>query len=210
MFEIESKDYKENEFGIVIDNFYRSPKKVQELLLTLDPRPHKFDCFPSHNGKYFKDMRHELYSSHITPVYNFLSKFSKQNPLGNGGFKRINSNVYRMKKDPFNTYDTHYWWPHFDMGYTAILYLNEEDDSGTNLYRSCDEEEEAKLQVMEHYEPWRPKEKYDLLHTFEPKFNRLVMFNGHKYCHGMNITSDLFTGKDARLNQVFFFDGEFT
>ena len=207
MFEVQSWEVQECEYGIVIDNFYWSPKRIQELILTLDPKPHKADLKPSYNGKYFKDMRHTLYSGQVIPIYEFLNKWAKQKPLGENGERRISSNVFRMKKDPFHTPDTHYWWPHFDMGWTAIVYLNEEDDTGTNLYETCEEEETAKNNTEEHYEPWRPKEKYKLLHTFEPKFNRLVMFDGSKYCHGMNLCSDKFSTGHPRMNQVFFYDG---
>ena len=165
MFEIQSFDVQETEYGFVIDDFYWSPRRIQEMLMTIDPVPHKHDCKPSYNGKYFKDMRHTLYSGNVASIYEFLGKLSKQKPLGKDGHRRISSNIFRMKDDPFHTPDTHYWWPHFDQGYTAIVYLNEEDDTGTNLYETCDEEEIAKQNTEEHYEPWRPKEKYNLLHT---------------------------------------------
>ena len=206
MFEVQSWDVQETEYGYIIDDFYWSPKRIQEMFMTLDPIPHKHNVKPSYNGKYFKDMRHNLYSGQLKPIYDFLGKITKKRPK-EGQDRRLSSNIFRMKDDPFHTYDTHYWWPHFDQGYTAIVYLNEVDDTGTNLYQSCDEEEMAKQNTEEHYEPWRPKEKYKLLHTFEPKFNRLVMFNGNKYCHGMNLKSNLFSKGQCRMNQVFFYDG---
>ncbi len=206
MFEFQT-NVKETEYGIIIDDFYRSPYKVRELLLTLDPSPHKHDATPSYNGRYFKDMRHTLYSQHVIPIYKFLSQWSRQPPLGQNGERRISTNVFRMKRSSFHTPDTHYWWPHFDQGYTAILYLNEEDDTGTNLYLTNKKEEEAKFATEEHYEPWRPKGEYELIHTFEPKFNRLIMFNARKHCHGMNLCSDLFSTGIPRMNQVFFYDG---
>tara|TARA_B100001079_G_C16353609_1_gene489445 strand:- start:259 stop:933 length:675 start_codon:yes stop_codon:yes gene_type:complete len=219
MYEIQNTEAVENEFGIVIDDFLWNPRGVMNMLMTLDPIAHKKGCadrgLPDYNGKLFKDMRHTLYSRDLTPVYRFLAKWSKQPPLGNPQDprteRRITTNVFRIKDDPFHTPDTHYWWPHFDMGWTAILYLNEEDDTGTNLYRSlCEKEEEEKDKTEEHYQPWRLKEKYELIHTFEPKFNRLVMFDGSKHCHGQNIhsKSELFRTNKARLNQVFFYDGK--
>ena len=219
MYEIQNTDPVENEFGIVFDDFLWHPRGVREMLITLDPVAHKKGCsdrgLPDYNGKYFKDMRHTLHSKDLTPIYRFLAKWSKQPPLGNPQDirteRRITTNVFRIKDDPFHTPDTHYWWPHFDMGWTAILYLNEQDDTGTNLYRSLDpEEEKAKDKTEEHYQPWRLKEKYELIHTFEPKFNRLVMFDAEKHCHGQNIhsKSEFFRNNQARLNQVFFYDGK--
>ena len=208
MYEIQNFDAVENEFGIVIDDFLWNPRGVMHMLMTLDPVAHKRGV--GYNGKYFKDMRHTLYSQDLIPVYRFLSKWSNQPPLCPTG-RRISTNVFRIKDDPFHTPDTHYWWPHFDQGWTAILYLNEQDDTGTNLYRSLDpEEEKTKDKTEEHYEPWRLKEKYELIHTFEPKFNRLIMFDAEKHCHGQNIhsKSEFFRTNQARLNQVFFYNGK--
>ena len=46
--------------------------------------------------------------------------------------------------------------------------------------------------------------------NFEPKFNRLIMFDAEKHCHGQNIhsKSEFFRTNQARLNQVFFYDGK--
>ena len=218
MYQINTLKPKRVEYGLIFDDFLKYPDKVAEMLFTLNPIAHKKGCeareLPSYNGKLFKDMRHTLYSNKVEAIYKLLGRWSKQNPLGDpsdGNLgKRITTNVFRIKDDPFHTPDTHYWWPHYDMGWTAILYLNEIDDTGTNLYRSLDKgEEEAKDITEEHYEPWRSKDKYELLYTFEPKFNRLVFFNAKDICHGQNIhsESELFRTNKCRMNQVFFFDG---
>ena len=60
--------------------------------------------------------------------------------------------------------------------------------------------------INEHYEPWRPKNKYKLLKTLEPAYNRLVFFDGAKFPHGMNVTNDRYFGYEYRNNQVFFMD----
>ena len=57
----------------------------------------------------------------------------------------------------------------------------------------------------EHYKPWRSKENYRLIETLEPKFNRMVLFDGLKFFHGMNICNDDYFSDQYRMNQVLFF-----
>ena len=49
-------------------------------------------------------------------------------------------------------------------------------------------------------------QKYKLLKTLEPSYNRLVLFDGLKFIHGMDVTNDRYFGNESRNNQVFFFD----
>ena len=48
------------------------------------------------------------------------------------------------------------------------------------------------------------KEDYELLLTFEGKYNRLVLFNGKKFYHG----ADVYYSPIKRFNQVLFFTDE--
>ena len=65
-----------------------------------------------------------------------------------------------LKKNYFNDYKNFYWWPHTDLGYTGIVYLNRENSfSGTNLYENLDQSSEPP-NCSEHCFPWRPKSKY--------------------------------------------------
>ena len=61
-------------------------------------------------------------------------------------------------------------------------------------------------EVNEHYAPWRSKDEFELIKHLEPKYNRLVFFDGYKFPHGMNICTDRYFGEEYRKNQVFFFD----
>ncbi len=60
--------------------------------------------------------------------------------------------------------------------------------------------------IPEHSAPWRQKEKYKKIKTLIPKYNRLVLFDGYKFPHGMNITNDRYFSNEYRNNQVFFFE----
>jgi hypothetical protein len=57
----------------------------------------------------------------------------------------------------------------------------------------------------EHYEPWKSKEKFELIHSIEPKYNRMILFDGFKYDHGMNICNDDYSSETYRMNQALFF-----
>lgn len=179
-----------------MDNGVQRPQEVEE------DRAH----MKNYNGEYFADMRHEFYSDKILPAYEHLHHVLlgmgiKQVPCDR---RAVISNCFVFKKHPFNTYDKSYWWPHKDAGYSVLVYLNREDNTGTNIYKCLEPDYEGE-DVREHEQPWRPKEHYNKIFTLEPKFNRAVIFNGEKYHHGMNIHDDLFAGSEPRINLGFFF-----
>lgn len=182
-----------------IDNFYANPKLVRNYILSNKPSYHKSKDIITYNGIYFTDMRHDIENEEIKNVYEYLQNLCNRNALSSN----ILTNYFTFTESNFNNYTDNYWWPHYDSGYTAIIYLNEgEDNCGTNLYENLDK----KLpKVPEHYCPWRSKNKFNLIKTLRSKFNRLVMFDALKFCHGMNICDDRYQS-EYRLNQVLFFD----
>ena len=97
---------------------------------------------------------------------------------------------------------------HQDPGYNGIVYLNKDDtESGTNLYENLCPEEEPPY-CPEHYQPWRPKSSFRVVESLKPKYNRLVLFDGFRFPHGMNIVNNDYFGEEFRMNQVFFFMAE--
>ena len=58
--------------------------------------------------------------------------------------------------------------------------------------------------TSEHQEPWRNKKEWKLIHSIPQKFNRLVLFDGLKFTHGLAMNEDHYFN-DYRLNQVMFF-----
>ena len=186
-----------------IDDYYSDPDSVVRSFLATLPGLWKHDQARSMNGIYFEDRRHDVYHSDSIQVYRHLSALCGQKPYIDG---QVITNLTRFKKCDFNDYEDHYWWPHRDSGYTGIIFLNNNpgDISGTNLYRSKGVGDYVK-HLNEHELPWRLKENYELIHTLEPKYNRLYLFDGKKFLHGMNIADDMYFGEEYRLNQVFFF-----
>jgi len=187
----------------IIDNFYENPNSIVEYFLNIKPELWKDYEKPSYNGVYFEDRRHIIESEKIKETYDFLSFLCGQNSCHERNL--ITTNASRFKRSEFNNYKENYWWPHPDYGYTGIVYLNVDDDvSGTNLYDVVNPEEEFP-DCPEHYAPWRNKKNFKVIKTFCPRYNRLVLFNGLKFIHGMNICNDDYFGENYRFNQVFFF-----
>jgi hypothetical protein len=186
-----------------IDNFYDNPDEVLNFIMNFKPNLHKSNSYPSYNSIFFEDRRHVIHCQEVAKVYQFLSDMCGQKPLH--GYDKIITNVTTFKKNNFNDYHNNYWWPHLDEGYTAIVYLNQDDDcSGTNLYKIINHSEEPP-DCAEHYAPWRKKNNFELVYSIEPKYNKMVLFDGSKHVHGMNICDEKYFSKQYRINQVFFF-----
>ena len=188
----------------IIDNFYKHPDEISNYLFK-EPAPlHKLyeDGF-TYNNVLFEDRRLEVYDSKLKPVVNFLSDLSSQKPLSYD----IVTNQARFSNHDFNDYENCVWWPHQDEGYNGIVYFNKNDsECGTNFYSMITDDSYFLNDVSEHCAPWRPKEKYEISKTLIPKYNRLVLFDGYKFPHGMNIVNDRYFSNEYRNNQVFFFE----
>jgi hypothetical protein len=189
----------------IIENFYEDPNCILNFLSKTTPDLWKKEEDPTHNGIFFEDRRHELYSADMVKVYNFLSSLCKQTPQNNNDWG-IYTNCITFKKCKFNDYVNNYWCPHYDSGYNAVIYLNNDDeDCGTNFYENISLDDEI-FGDNEHFMPWIKKSKLKVIKSIRPKFNKLVLFDGNKFLHGMNICNDFYFGKNNyRLNQVLFF-----
>ncbi len=184
-----------------IDDFYLKPEEVKNYLFSEEPPLWKIEQKPSNNGVMFEDRRLCKRNARIFNVIKFLSELCKQEPL----VSDVLTNMTRFVKDDFNNYTDNVWWPHRDEGYNAIVYFNENCECGTNLYENCGDTPP----VPEHYQPWRPKEKYKFIDHLAPKYNRMVLFNGNKFVHGANICNDRYFSDEYRCNQVFFFTDKY-
>ena len=186
-----------------IDNFYKDPEEVSDYLFNREVPLWKIEESPSYNGVRFEDRRLKMYDKRLQPVINFLCELSSQKPLLND----ITTNQSRFYKHDFNDYKNCVWWPHVDNGYNGIVFFNKNDtECGTNLYsQTIDSSEKNYYNLPEHSAPWRPKENYEKIKTLTPKYNRLVLFDGLKFPHGMNIINDRYFSEEYRINQVFFF-----
>ena len=183
-----------------IDNFYKHPHDIKNYLFG-EPAPlHKIDETPSNNNVYFEDRRLFKNDERLNHVVDFLGSLVSQKPWT----YEIITNQTKFYNHKFNNIDDCYWWPHYDGGYNGIVYFNDDEENGTNFYY---ERNEQKM-LTEHHQPWRPKGDFRVLKHLQPKFNRLVFFDGYKFLHGMNITNKRYFSHEYRNNQVFFFEQE--
>ena len=195
-FVIQKEEFSKS-FIYIIDNFYKNPEQVHDYLFKDEAPLHKIEEVPTCNNVYFEDRRLFKEDERLIPVINFLSKLVFQKPLT----YELLTNQTKFYIDDFNDYKNCYWWPHHDAGYNGIVYFNNDNQNGTNIYYEI----KSKKMLTEHYQPWRSKNDFKVLKHLEPKFNRLVFFDGYKFLHGMNIINDRYFSDEYRKNQVFFF-----
>jgi hypothetical protein len=180
-----------------MDNFYRYPDEILEfLLIRSTPNLWKAEEQPSYNGKYFLDKRHNFYVPGFEAIEAALGNICGQTVRYPG---RVVTNCTQFIDKSFNNYKNNYWAPHTDLGYNAIIYFT---SSGTNIYDQIEDDFET---MPEHYAPWRAKSKFQLLKTLDAEYNRLVMFDGYRFLHGMDIADDTYF-KRQRVNQAIFFN----
>ena len=201
----------------VIDDFYRAPREIVDMLKANEPPVWKSEDVAagrSYNTVHFDDRRHRIRTAEVTPVYDFVSRLCGER---SGEDDMVYTNFTRFRRVPFNDYQNCYWWPHVDAGYNAIVYLNDNGvDAGTNLYAikskpasKPDSKPDSKLEYTEpeHMSPWRPRDGFEVIKAFRSQFNRMVLFDGARFYHGMKIDDDYyFDGQERRMNQVLFMD----
>ena len=151
--------------------------------------------------KYFEDLRHSYNFKDMENVERYLQNIVNQKIK----YKEYNflTNVIKFTDKNFNDYENNYWYPHKDFGYTAIIYFDEKNLNGTNLYEDISGDFNELKNIPEHVKPWRPKKKWKIIHTIKSKYNRCVIFDGNMY-HGMAINDNTYFEKH-RINQVIFF-----
>lgn len=179
------------------DNFYKNPIKVLEFILSQPRKQWKSWDTPSYNGIHFLDQRHDFYDSRLLSVSKEIEKLCGETVAQP---EQIVTNCMTFYDKKFNNYSDNYWAPHTDLGYTALIYLNQEDCEGTNFYQKVCEDP---WHTPEHYEPWRSSHRYKLVDMVQSRFNRMVLFNGASIVHGMSVNSNRFFNS-LRINQAIF------
>jgi len=186
-----------------ISNFYKDPDSILEFFLSHEPPLWKKEETPSYNGIFFEDRRHHYHAYEMIAIHQFLANLCGQKPLDKMSIK---TNQCRFKNDPYNDFDNHYWCPHIDAGYNGIVYFNKNDDkNGTNLYRFLDIIPKQPDFIPEHFAPWHKKINYEVVKYLKSEYNKLYLFDGKKFLHGMNVSNKRYFGSNYRINQVFFF-----
>jgi len=187
-----------------IDNFYEDPLSICVLFLSEKPKLHIKTEKDNLNGTIFEDRRHLFLHKDVKKVFEYLSNICNHVSASQTS-ETIATNVGKFVDCSLNDYENNYWWPHYDMGYTAIIYLNYDDEeNGTNLYEPLDNY--PSNMPEEHIEPWISKKRFKLLKTLKPKYNRMVLFDAKKFLHGQHVSNKKYFENEYRLNQVLFFE----
>jgi hypothetical protein len=192
-----------------MNNFFKFPEKIVNVLDNTQPCAWKIQeqeyGYKNFNTIKYLDRRHFLDGPPIDLLYTIFSDILKEEPLSGLGNTKIHSNFFLMKDRDYNDYKNNYWCPHRDGGYNMIIYLNHYNGGGTNLYERIQYDHPETFK--EHSDPWRHKSKYKVLKTLKAEFNKMYIFDGKKFLHGMAIEDDTFF-KVERKNLVLFFKNE--
>tara|TARA_B100001027_G_C16260965_1_gene329414 strand:- start:1013 stop:1609 length:597 start_codon:yes stop_codon:yes gene_type:complete len=196
MFEINNKKVEEFEHFKVIRDFYKNPDEVVEFIHRYEPQPHKSPIGYFSQGYDFDDMRHSICTYQIKPVWDFLSKVTKQIPLQDNPDQEysIETNYTYFRQ----IYKDKHFYPHRDFGQTAMVYLDKDIANGTNIYKNISWDE-RKIEHKDHY--CNGNEVEVIAHT-PSEYNKLVIWDGYKL-HGL-CQDERYIDK-WRLNQIFFF-----
>ena len=135
---------------------------------------------------------------------DIVKNLTGYNPSSN----QIYTNETIFFDEPLNDWDNYYFNVHRDMGYNFIVYLNKDsEECGTNLY---DYDQYDSLTNLLHYgeehvHPWVAKSKIARMAHLKGIYNRMVLFDGKLFPHGMNIIKNKFTNK-YRQNITSFYE----
>jgi hypothetical protein len=171
-----------------IDNFYKYPKEIINLINKKPKIIHKQKETPSYNMIYFKDQRHSFYHEEMAPIIKDIENLINKKYQTLETRENFFTNCQMWYDVKFNDYKNNYWWPHLDDGWTGLIYLNKDNTSGTNLYESSIDFE-AQKNTNEHLEPWRNKKLWNKIYTIQSKFNRLVLFKADDIFHGAEVNN---------------------
>ena len=191
---------------IIIDNFYNNPIDTRNFILSQD-----FFVKGNFPGQrtisYANDHLKEMIQKYIEP-FGKITQFPCPNP-DNSNAKVIYNGAFQYTTSRDRS------WIHTDKwnNWAGILFLtpNAPLSSGTSFYRFNDgamcQEDGNQLNNQDEVDKCsQDLTKWELVDRVGNVFNRLVLFNAHRYHMSMNYFGD--TKENGRLFQVFFFSTE--
>ena len=198
-----------------IDNFYDNVGFIMDILLS-GPTNQVITEHPMHGTEFF-DLRHhrkepalKKYTDQVVGLLNDTSfEVYKED-----GVDVLDTNFMRWKKSDWNNYEENFWFPHLDNGWVCLVYLNEAESNGTNIYKDKYGKiyEYGGRVTQEDRDPWKRKSDFELVDYLAPKFNRGFLFDASKVPHGAAVNDETYfyaeEEKDYgkhRLNQALFF-----
>lgn len=194
-----------------IDNVFKEPKKLYRFLFNRQSFAVQGEPW-TRNQYFYQKERYTDFKDASAPLAVVAERLCGQH-LGNYG--AFSTNIESWQTNAYNLYETHYWWPHLDNGYTCIVYFNKETTNGTNLYHPNLKEKDWFKNLMaddipKGKQPWISKEDVELVTELTPAYNRMVLFDGAYFPHGSavnNLTyfSDQPKSLNCRKNLCFFY-----
>jgi len=192
---------------IVIDNFYNNAMETRNYILTQE-----FSVKGNFPGKrtisYANNHLKDIIQKYIQPFGGLITKFpcpkednSDASEIYNGSFQ------YTTSRDRS--------WVHSDKwnNWAGVVFLspNAPLSSGTAFYKfydgaTCEEEGTILNNKQETDRFSQDLTKWELIDTVGNVFNRLILFNSHRYHMSMDYFGD--SKENGRLFQVFFFSTE--
>lgn len=199
-----------------IDNFYSNPGFIFDVINTTPPVKMNSDEYGNttgFNGYEFLDLRHSRVVPRLKDVADSLIKEIGCIKYVEGDTDVdptiLKTNFMQWRNTEFNDYKNNFWFPHYDTDWTCIIYLNESETNGTNVYEPVDEEyvKDYLANGHEHINAWHPKDKFKLVDYLEPAFNRAYVFRAGKLLHSAAVDDETYFESNGmmRLNQVMFF-----
>ena len=188
---------------IVIDNFYNNPLETRNYILTQE-----FSVKGNFPGQrtisYATEHLKDIIQKYVEPFSGKITEFpcpkeeKEKEEIYNGSFQ------YTTSRDRS--------WIHTDKwnNWAGVLFMTPDAplSSGTAFYRfndgaTCESECNNKDEVDRWSQDFT---KWELVDTVGNVFNRLVLFNAHRYHMSMEYFGD--TKENGRLFQTFFFSTE--
>jgi len=200
-----------------INNFYDHPAYIMDMVLSGPPNKVMTE-HPLHGDEFF-DLRHhrkeptlKKYTDQLVEILD--SELQSFDVYKEDGCDVLDTNFMRWKKSDWNNYEENFWFPHQDDGWVCIVYLNEAETNGTNIYadKYASIHKYGGKKTAEDRHPWKPKSDFEIVDYLEPKFNRGYLFNAKRIPHGAAINDDTYFYSEEeqnysrhRLNQALFF-----
>jgi hypothetical protein len=170
--------------GWVVNDLFQHPGQVLRYFRGRSSPLWKQAQQPSLNGHLFQDRRQQLRDPALMDLDQQIHDLTGQRAIED---HTVCTNQTKFQNHEYNhRYRDHYWYPHLDQGWTAIVYF---DRDSTNIYQPADHMDPLLTQGLpEHADPWRPQRYWHKVAEIGGDVNQLVLFNAGQWYHGMNIT----------------------
>ena len=182
---------------LCIDNFYKRPEDIHQILSESWTPNWKLDEYRGHNFKDYYDCRATF------PIQYKTADYLKNIPiittdLKNWTCKNIYTNTFSWINPPSSNIQ---FLPHEDDSLNILVYMDKINSGGTALYENYKYQPDDNEDIDIRYDISELK-----YHVIPAEFNKCVIFNG-RIPHGGYIEDhNQYTNGNWRQNLVYFFN----